>query len=256
MLPQTIRNTLLSTTATIVLGISALTGGGCESHAPVPPQVLREPAMAEIQTAFEKSVNKIKSTPDEDWYSGWVGNVFVNWGGGDRRGLCYEWQARVYEDVLETVRAQGWEATGIAVNVDVGGEHHAVLVWNPRRVRREYLLLQVKPMHGYVLDAWRRAEPDIYRLEDWVEMPWTKRKPPVLEDLWTEMMDRKKGEEEARRNAAAAVVGPGNGLAKPVEADPNAATTADGSTGLKTETKIIPAGEAAAKPSLAKPKGE
>jgi hypothetical protein len=62
-------------------------------------------------------------------------------------------------------------------------EHHAVVVWDPRRVRREELLPDGAPGRpAYVLDAWQRGEPDLYRLEAWLDLPFWTRVAPRLEE--------------------------------------------------------------------------
>ncbi|MBL8765142.1 MAG: hypothetical protein JNM07_12825 [Phycisphaerae bacterium] len=159
-----------------------VTGAGC-APAPLARSDLGGPELRAIHDAFVRTVARTYADPDRSWSSGWAGNVWVNFAGGTNRGLCYEWRDAVYDGVKDAVAARGWDLTGIAINVGTGSEHHAVLVFDPRVVGRERLLAQPAPRHGYVLDAWLRGGPDIWRLDDWVNIPLGIVRPAELEDL-------------------------------------------------------------------------
>lgn len=156
---------------------------GCAQPAGLASEDITNPAMVEINRQFIEAVDRINSDPDKAWHSGWVGNVFVNVLGGERRGLCYQWQERVYLEVNPTVERVGWKAVGLSVNNNVRHEHHAVLVFDPTLVSRERLLQQPMPRQGFVLDAWRRGKPDVYTLDTWLEIEKDHTAPFVIEDL-------------------------------------------------------------------------
>lgn len=141
--------------------------GGCASSAPLVDHT-RDPRLARIHAALEDVVRTCKSRQDEDWYSGWMGNAWVNFRKGPARGLCYHWQSAVYDGVLPTVHALGWEAGGLMVHTDSYIEHHVVLVFDPSKIQADKILEAPPPRPVYVLDAWRRGEPDMFKLDDWL----------------------------------------------------------------------------------------
>ncbi|HHC71817.1 MAG TPA: hypothetical protein ENK54_02890 [Thiotrichales bacterium] len=159
---------------------AALLLGGCVTP---PPPLERPPSpLAEIASAFRETVEAIREEPDLHWHNGWMGNLWINTVGGANRGLCYQWQRRVYLGVLPTVRRVGWRAVGIVINRGTLHEHHAVVVFDERRIPLDTVL--ARPDQAiWVLDAWRRGEPDIWPLELWLEIPLRVSVPPSLEDL-------------------------------------------------------------------------
>ena len=142
------------------------------SAVPLRPGQLQNPALRTIHTAFERTVEAAQDDPNIEWHSGWLGNMWVNFWKGDNRGLCYQWQQLVYNGVAPAARRVGWDATGIVINAGTRHEHHAVLVFDPRKVRRDALLTPEGRTHVYVLDAWREGQADIYRLTDWLKLPF------------------------------------------------------------------------------------
>ncbi len=184
----------------MVLAMGAGSLGACAPYPLKRESIEADPRLAEIHAAFDRSVREARGHPDEDWWSGWEGNWIVNTFGGDRRGLCYHWQEVVHRGVWTTVERVGWDAVGITINRDHGGEHHAVLVFDPVVTTREGVLGQPKPRHGFVLDAWRRGVPEVYTLDDWVTMPRRRRRPEELEILGPDgkVIEPESSEEGAR----------------------------------------------------------
>lgn len=134
---------------------------------------IEEPALLEIKTAFANTVEEALNDQEEQWTSGWLGNMWVNFHGDNNRGLCYEWKYRISAGVKETVQRVGWRATGIVINRGVKREHHAVIVYDPKQVTAEQLLTARAGQPVYVLDAWRNGQPDIYTMSDWLQLPMT-----------------------------------------------------------------------------------
>jgi len=141
---------------------------------------INEPALQKIHQAFAKTIEAALNDPNEEWTSGWLGNMWVNFHEGSQRGLCYQWKYRVHTGVKETVLAQGWQLTGIVVNQGAKGEHHAVIVYNPQQISSEKLLTANLSQPVFVLDAWRRAEPDIYPVSEWLRLDRHRLVPPKL----------------------------------------------------------------------------
>lgn len=169
--------------AVIARWASALAGvllSACAGIHPLEPGRLENAPLAEIHQAFERGVAQIKANPNDRWRSGWMGNIWVNLSDDGSQGLCYQWQQVVYRTVLPTVKKMGWHATGIMINFGTINEHHAVLVFDPGKVRQDQLLSAPAGKPAYVLDAWRRGRADIYRLDDWLQLPMTVRVPPKL----------------------------------------------------------------------------
>lgn len=156
--------------------------GGC-SPAPLRLAETDEPQLHAIHAAFGEAVDAARNYPDLHWHSGWLGNAIVNLGGKGTFGLCHHWQEWIYREVLPAVHEAGWEACGIAINAGTSHEHHAVIVFDPRRIVRGNLLAAPETTSAYVLDAWRRGRPDIYRLSDWLEIPLAISTPAQLEEL-------------------------------------------------------------------------
>ena len=104
---------------------------------PIPDDSIEDPALLKIKTAFANTIEQTLNDPDQQWTSGWLGNMWVNFHGDNNRGLCYEWKYRVHAGVKETVRVVGWRATGIVINRGVEHEHHAVVVYDPEQNSEE-----------------------------------------------------------------------------------------------------------------------
>ena len=131
---------------------------------------INDPALQRIHHAFAKTIDDAFNDPDEQWTSGWLGNMWVNFHEGNQRGLCYQWKYRIHAGVKETVLAQGWQLTGIVINQGADGEHHAVIVYDPERIQKAQLLKASIKQPVYVLDAWRRGQPDIYPVSEWIKL--------------------------------------------------------------------------------------
>ena len=158
-----LRNLLLP----ILLGIS-----GCVVL-PINHDSIGDPALLKIKTAFSNTVEQTLNDPKQQWTSGWLGNMWVNFHGDQNRGLCYEWKYRVHAGVIKTVTQVGWQSTGIVINQGADHEHHAVIVFDPSRVSEQTLLSAPRNQSIYVLDAWRQGQADIYHLADWLKLPQT-----------------------------------------------------------------------------------
>jgi len=137
---------------------------------PIQPENIHDPALQKIHHAFTETVTKALNDPNEDWTSGWLGNMWVNFHEGKQRGLCYQWKYRVHAGVKSTVREQGWELTSIVINKGADGEHHAVVVYNPRQLQASQLLNASTTQPVFVLDAWRQGMPDIYPISEWLQL--------------------------------------------------------------------------------------
>lgn len=151
--------------------------------APPPLTAADPPQLHEIQRAFVRVVEATESG-EASWHSGWHGNVMVNVFGGRNQGLCWQWQQMVYEGVVNTVGAVGWDATGVALDTGTGSEHHAVLVWDPRKIKREDILTARRPRPVWVLDGWRRGAPDIWQIDQWIDSCLSAPETIELEKLW------------------------------------------------------------------------
>lgn len=154
---------------------------GCASTRPIDIRSTNHDELARIAHALDETIDQTHADPNTRWHSGWTGNVVVNWFEGSQRGLCYQWRDAVYDGVADDCEAIGWEAWGITINRDVKGEHHAVLVFDPALGTVQRVLAD-QNSDAYVLDAWRRGQPDVYSLPDWISLA-TIRKAPELIDL-------------------------------------------------------------------------
>lgn len=152
----------------ILLTIVSLTG--CVAL-PIQDENIADPAFQQIRNAYIQTVNDALNDPNENWTSGWLGNMWVNFHEGKQRGLCYQWKYRVHAGVKDTVLRNSWEISGIVVNEGVKHEHHAVLVYDPRRIHKEQLLTAAHHLPVYILDPWRQGQPDIYHVRDWLKLP-------------------------------------------------------------------------------------
>lgn len=167
---------------TIVLFAVGAGLAGC-SPRPLAASEMREPELRLIHAAFAEAVEAAFNDPNTSWHSGWFGNVMANMSGGRRRGLCHQWQERIYREVSPVVGEVGWEACGIAVNRGTAGEHHAVVVYDPHQCADTDLLESKVDAGAFVLDAWRHGRPDVYHLADWLSIPLLILAPAELEDL-------------------------------------------------------------------------
>lgn len=137
---------------------------------PLEQDNISDPALQKIHQAFAKTIIDTFDDPNEDWTSGWLGNMWVNFHEGQQRGLCYQWKYRIHAGVKETVHAQGWELTGIVINQAAHGEHHAVIVYNPEQIKPAQLINANMAQPVFVLDAWRRGQADIYHVSEWLKL--------------------------------------------------------------------------------------
>jgi len=134
---------------------------------------IAEPAMQAIQQAYRKTVTEALNDPNENWTSGWAGNMWINFWGANNLGLCYHWKYRVHAGVKETVHAQQWALSGIVINRGTSNEHHAVVVYDPARINADAILSASNLQPVYVLDPWRQGQADIYHIQDWLKLPTT-----------------------------------------------------------------------------------
>jgi hypothetical protein len=155
---------------------------GCRTYAtPLDcDKITRQPLKA-INDAFIKAVADAHADPDIKWHSGWVGNTFVNTFGGANKGLCTDWQEMIYDAVAPVARKHGWDATGIIVDEHGRWEHHAVIVYDPRKIEWDKLL--ETPDGAYVMDGWLRGTPDTYPLGIWIQTELDNHGIVQLEDL-------------------------------------------------------------------------
>jgi len=140
----------------------------------VPVQVVSQDngPLVEIQAVFESLLQQGSGVESgQIWHSGWLGNIMINALGGSNRGLCHHWQQRVYDGVQPTVSRLGWHAEGVVINRRTYFEHHAVLVYDPQEVSNTDLLEGRSRDRAWVLDGWRRGQPDVYTLEQWLTLP-------------------------------------------------------------------------------------
>ena len=165
---------------------------GCVA-VPLQPGAMADPGLMQIQAAFEHSVRQAHAQADATWVSGWSGNAWVNLTGEPRYGLCYQWRDLVYAGVLPTVRWTGWAAKGIVISQGTVNEHHAVVVFDPRRLPLERVLSASAQQPAYVLDAWRRGRADIYPLHTWLRLPLFLRTPAQLRTLAEPLASGKPG---------------------------------------------------------------
>ncbi len=139
--------------------------GGCMR----PIDATGHPTLSQIQAAFNQVVAEIHARADETWHADWYGNFIVGVRGGDTRGLCWHWQEAVYTGMKPRVHQLGWAIDGIAMNADEPTEHHAVIVYNPRVIRRSEIFDYPTPRPVWVLDAWQHGKPEIYLFDDWLK---------------------------------------------------------------------------------------
>ncbi len=150
---------------TTLLGVVLLTGCLAE-RAPLDMNSQPDRPLGRIHAAMAEAITLARTDPRHEWHSGWWGNLVINTWGGNRVGLCYQWQELIYTAVSPVAQREGWEAVGLTVNEDRRGEHHAVLVYDPRLVGRSELLIRTSD--SFVLDAWRAGRAEVYITADWV----------------------------------------------------------------------------------------
>jgi len=141
---------------------------------------INDPALQKIHHAFATTIDDAFNDPNENWTSGWLGNMWVNFHEGTQRGLCYQWKYRIHAGVKETVLSQGWQLTGIVINQGKKGEHHAVIIYDPKKITPDKIVNANTAQPVFVLDAWRRGKPDIYRVSDWLKLARNVHKPAHL----------------------------------------------------------------------------
>ena len=141
---------------------------------------INDPALQKIHTAFAKTIDEALNDPNEDWTSGWLGNMWVNFHEGKQRGLCYQWKYRIHAGVKDTVLSQGWQLTGIVINQGEKGEHHAVIIYDPEKITAEQLVSANPAQPVFVLDAWRRGQADIFHVSEWLQLARHVYKPAKL----------------------------------------------------------------------------
>lgn len=175
-------------------------------HYPTPLKELDDPRLAAVQRDYQNVVHTAYTHPTQDWYSGWTGNFWRNWMRGNRRGLCYEWQAVVYEGVRESAPQSGFVAIGIMKDRKKSSEHHAVLIFEKGDVVSSrgkggardatgpeaglVILDQNQPRRAWVLDAWRYGRADIFALDDWLGADFRWKGRIEFEDLEAEYQAR------------------------------------------------------------------
>jgi len=138
---------------------------------PIEHDNLTETSLQAINKAYIQTVKDTLNDPNEHWTSGWLGNMWVNYHEGKQRGLCYQWKYRVHAGVKTTVLENNWGISGIVVNEGAKHEHHAVIVYDPVRIKKKDLLTATRHQPVYILDPWRQGQPDIYHVSDWLKLP-------------------------------------------------------------------------------------
>lgn len=179
-LPRSTNPNMTRSLTALLLTIFTVTLGAC-SHAPKVMDFDGHQAMQEISSAYIRVVQQAESQPNQDWHSGWSGNIWINVFDQEDRGLCHHWQKLVFEGISPVASRLGWEAIGININKGTMNEHHAVAVFDPTFIQMDELLKRPYSDKVYILDPWKRGKPDIYPLAQWVNLPWFKRKPAALE---------------------------------------------------------------------------
>ncbi len=129
-----------------------------------------------IQQTYQATINAAHNDNRLQWNNGRLGNMNVNINGGANKGLCYHWQRLVYMGIQPALLKTGWKATGIAINEGTFFEHHAVLVYDPDRLKIDEILNNNNKSYSYVLDPWSSGEPRVYTTADWLKLPVTVRK--------------------------------------------------------------------------------
>lgn len=165
-------------------GVVTLLLGVCGCVPTAVPRSAGEPAaLREVRDAYERTVFAAVNDPETRWRSGWSGNIMLNLADAEAKGRCFEWQMLVYEGVREAAARVGWDCDGVALNLDIEDEHHAVIVWDPTLVSRGEILGPPVSGQVWVLDAWRTGTAAVHGLADWVRWGTFMPRTVVLEDL-------------------------------------------------------------------------
>lgn len=165
--------------------VFAASMAGCHTKPqPVERRVLLHwPGIGAIALRYEKVIEDLRNSASETWHHDWTGNIVPNMLGGRHKGLCFEWQERVWAGIAETVRRVGWRGVGLAANRDHWTEHHVVVVYDPSRTSVHDLL--VKPTAAGDLDDWTPKPGPTTRGAAWVLDPWHTGTPMVYTmDEW------------------------------------------------------------------------
>lgn len=186
------RHGALSRLVLVWLVLTSAALGGCHGPKATDAASITDPALSEIVNAYKDAVRRAHDDPDVDWHAGWLGNLWVNFSGRRDAGLCWEWRDLVDGAVRPAAKAHGWEVLGIHVFRGTPSEHNAVVVFDPRQVRRDTLLPKDSrgdllrragpPAAAWVLDPWRSGKARVYALDEWVAEARRRRWPVGLED--------------------------------------------------------------------------
>lgn len=134
-----------------------------------------------IHQAYAQAVDQALNDPDVHWRAGWLGNIRVNALGDDERGLCWHWQRLVFDAVKQPTSRVGWVALGIGINIGFPGEHHAVLVYDPKAISADDVLKARPTQAAYILDPWRRGKADVWSVAEWLAIPAAVEQGPELD---------------------------------------------------------------------------
>jgi hypothetical protein len=139
--------------------------------------------LTQIYNIYSKAVEATRYDNTRKWRNGAVGNIWINTFGGENYGLCYQWQNYIYKQTLSTIQDVGWISSGIVINKGTDWEHHAVIVYDPRKINKNKILDNESADQIYVLDPWRTGNADIYTLENWLKLPFIITVPASLEEV-------------------------------------------------------------------------
>jgi|GEM_PF-1429332 len=180
---QGVRTPRAIVTATVV---AATVLAGCHTKPTAVDRgtVIERPGIGIIVLRYEKVVEDLHASPTETWHHDWTGNIVPNTLGGRHKGLCFEWQERVWAGIADTVRRSGWRGVGLAANRNHWTEHHVVVVFDPTRTSAHDLLADPKAAGtldewtpktspstrgaAWVLDPWHTGMPMVYTMDEWL----------------------------------------------------------------------------------------
>lgn len=168
-------------TTRYVAALAALVLSACTGyHArPLDPISIQDPTLQTIHAAYANLIDTLHRDPATAWHAGWQGNAMVHLLPGKHLGLCFDWQREVYFGLRERIAAEGWRTVPIAVRVGSMREHHAVLIFDPKRVPLRLPDIARPHTPAFVLDPWQSGKPDIYSMHAWLR-PYAKQHPPFL----------------------------------------------------------------------------
>ncbi len=168
-------------TTRFVASLLALTLCACTAYhaCPLDADTLDDPVLRSIHARYAQLVDDLHADPATNWHAGWQGNALVHVLPGRHMGLCVDWQREVYFGLREHITAEGWQAVPIAVRVGTIREHHAVLVYDPKRVSLRLPDIARPSARSFVLDPWKRGRPDMFSMHDWLR-PYAEQHPPFL----------------------------------------------------------------------------